>query len=306
MARLGDIARIDGSRRDLRVTLKSGSVFHLDRYAADDLADGLRVWDPRHGVVDIGEWKIRSIELLPGPAPGVGPNPLYGTVRTRHGEFTGFIQWDREACLDTDQLSGRSSDGERGVPFGTIGSIVKSSNNSSRVTLLDGSEVVLSDARAVGEGNRGIYVDDDRYGRVLVSWDAFERVDFSAGGTGPAYGAFPVGRTLMGAVTTRSGRRVAGRLVFDLDESETTETLDAPVHGVDYTIPFSRIANVLLPGLAENSSGQARVTLQSGEELRLDLLGDLGGTNAGMLIFSEGIERPEYVLWKDVQRVDFD
>jgi hypothetical protein len=95
------------------------------------------------------------------------------------------------------------------------------------VTLLDGREIVLSGTAKVG-GNRGVYVDDPRYGRVLVSWDAFERVDFSPGGSGPAYGDFPPGRPLTGSVTTRAGRRLAGRLVYDLDESETTETLDAP------------------------------------------------------------------------------
>ncbi|MGH9630984.1 MAG: hypothetical protein ACRD7E_21970, partial [Bryobacteraceae bacterium] len=40
MARFGDIARIEARFRDLQVTLKSGTVFHLDRFAADDFADG--------------------------------------------------------------------------------------------------------------------------------------------------------------------------------------------------------------------------------------------------------------------------
>ncbi len=47
LARFGDIERIEPNGRDLRVTLKSGTVFHLDRFAADDLADGVRVWDGR-------------------------------------------------------------------------------------------------------------------------------------------------------------------------------------------------------------------------------------------------------------------
>ncbi len=83
-----------------------------------------------------------------------------------------------------------------------------------------------------------VNVDDRRYGRVLISWDAFERVDFSdfsSGGSGPAYGDFPPGSPLTGSVTTHAGHRLAGRLVYDLDESETTETLDAPSQGVDYT-----------------------------------------------------------------------
>ena len=306
MARFGDIARIDARGRDLRVTLKSGTVHHLDRFAADDLADGVRVWDGSHGVVDIGEWRIRTIELLASSPPGAAPYPLYGTVRTRQGDFTGFVQWDREECLGPDELAGRTADGELSLRFDTIRSIARRSQNSSLVTLLDGREIVLSDTREVGHGNRGIYVDDQRYGRVLISWDAFERVDFSPGGTGPAYGAFPPGRPLTGSVITRSGRHLAGRLVYDLDESETTETLDAPSQGVDYTIPFGLIASIVLPGLEERGAQQARVTLRSGEELQLELTGDLGERNAGMLIFFDDRQRPEYVHWTDVQQVAFD
>jgi len=49
---------------------------------------------------------------------------------------------------------------------------------------------VLPDSREVGHDNRGTYVDDRRYGRVLTSWDAFVRVDLSRAGSGPAYGDF--------------------------------------------------------------------------------------------------------------------
>jgi len=140
---------------------------------------------------------------------------------------------------------------------------------------------------------------------VLVSWDAFERVVFTPGGSGPAYGDFPPGRPLTGNVTTRAGRRLTGRLVYDLDESETTETLDAPSQGVNYTIPFGMISSIVLADREEGSARHARVTLHSGEELQLERTGDLGG-NAGMLIFVDGRNRPEYVRWADVGQVDFD
>jgi hypothetical protein len=52
-----------------------------------------------------------------------------------------------------------------------------------------------------------------------------------------------------------AGRRLAGRLVYDLDESEVTETLDAPSQGVNYTIPFGLIASIVLPN-AEERGGQ--------------------------------------------------
>ncbi len=306
MARFGDIARIEPNGRDLRVTLKSGTVFHLDRFAADDFADGVRVWDGRSGVVDLDEWRIRTIELLPTARLGAASDRLHGTVRTRQGNFTGFVQWDREESVGPDELDGHTADGELSLRFDTIRSIARNSRDSSLVTLLDGREIVLSDTREVGHGNRGIYVDDRRYGRVLVSWDAFERVDFSPGGSGPAYDDFPVGRPLAGNVTTRAGRRFAGRLVYDLDESETTETLDAPSLGVNYTIPFGLIASIVLPGREERGAQRARVTLHSGEELQLESTGDLGEGNAGMLIFVDGREPPEYVPWTDIEQVELD
>jgi hypothetical protein len=260
--------------------------------------------------VDLHERRIRSIELLPTAGVDDAPDRLHGRVRTRHGDFTGFVQWNRQECVGTDQLAGRTADGELRLRFDTIRSIARSSRDSSLVTLVDGREIVLSGAHEVGDGNRrGLYVDDRRFGRVIVSWDAFERVDFSdlgSRGSGPAYGDFPPGRPLTGSVATGDGRRLAGRLVYDLDESETTETLDAPAQGVDYIIPFGLIASVVLPGLAERVADRARVTLHSGEELQLELAGDLGEGNAGMLIFVGEDERPTYVAWADVEQVDFD
>src|SRR5687767_1085730 len=45
MVRFGDIARIDAPGRELRVTLKSGTVVELARFAADDFADGMQILD---------------------------------------------------------------------------------------------------------------------------------------------------------------------------------------------------------------------------------------------------------------------
>src|SRR4051794_6128382 len=53
MARFGEIARIEARGREVRVTLKSGTVFDLDRFEASDFDDGVRVWDGRRGVVNL-------------------------------------------------------------------------------------------------------------------------------------------------------------------------------------------------------------------------------------------------------------
>ena len=306
MARFGDIARIEPKGRDLQVTLKSGTMFHLDLYAADDFADGVRVWDGKRGIVDLVEAQIRTIDLLPNDRPGTTSDRLHGTVRTRGGVFSGFIQWNRVNGSGSDKLSGHTADGELSLRFDTVRSIARKSSDSSLVTLVGGKEIVLSDNNDVGPDSLRIYVDDRRYGRVVISWNAFERVDFSAGGSGPAYGDFPTGGPLTGDVTTRDGRRIAGRLVFDLDESETTETLDAPSQGVDYTIFFGLIASIELPAHEKRGADRAKVILHNGEVLQFELAGDLGEGNGGMLIFVEGRKQPEYVRWAEVQQVHFD
>jgi hypothetical protein len=305
-ARFGEIARIEKHGLDVRVILKSGTVFDLDRLGASDFDDGVRVWDAGRGVIDLEPRQIASIELLPTPLLAAPPERLHGTVRTPRGDFTGFIQWDRDDTLGSDELHGQTGRGEVGLRFDTIRSIARRPPDSELVTLRDGREIGLWGSRELSPGNLGIYVDDPRYGRVQVSWGAFERVDFSPAGSGPGYSDFPPGSPLAGSVTTRDGRRLAGRLVYDLDESETTDTLDAPFGGVDYVLPFGLVASIVLPGPAGGEARPAEVTLHAGERLALERAGDLAALNAGLLVFADGEERPTYVPWKDVARIDFE
>jgi len=311
MMRFGDIARIEPSDSDLRVILKSGTTFHLYLPAADDFADGVRVWDTKLGVMDLGEGQIRGIEFLPTGRIALLPDRLHGTVHTRGGDFTGFVQWDWKKGVGSDELEGQTRDGETRFRFDRVRSIVRDSSDGSLVTLLDGKEVALSGSRDVSSENRGIYVDDRRYGRVLIPWDAFERADFTpSSGSGPAYADFPKGNLLTGEVTTRDGRHFAGRLVYDLDESETTETLDAPSRGINYTIFLGMIASIVLPdadAADERGSGRATVTLHSGEALQLELAGDLGTGNGGILIYGAGGSKlPDYLRWTDIKQVRLD
>ena len=308
MVRFGDITRIEADSRDVRVTMKSGAVFDLDRLEASDFDDGVRVWAADGSFVDLDSLRIRAIELLPVPARGAGATPsrLHGTVHTGHGDFRGFIQWDRAECLGSDTLEGHTAERTLSVRFDAIRSLSRHADEGTVVTLLDGREVELSGSPKVGPGNRGIYVDDPRYGRVLVSWGAFERLDLAAAGgsagSGPAYGDFPPGEPLRGRVTTRDGRQLSGRLIYDLDESETTETLDAPAQGVDYTLPFGLVAAIEISELAE----PVRVTLHGGEVLQLEPSGDLGERNAGLLVFAGGDESATYVPWPEVAGIDFE
>jgi hypothetical protein len=186
MARFGDLARIEGHARTVTVTLKSGAVFVLDRLEASDFDDGLRVWDTERGVVDLGPRSLRSVELRPTPGPGTDPQRLHGTVRTAQGDFAGFLEWNGTQCLGSDRLGGEGAEGPVSLRFDAIRSLARRSLDGTQVTLLDGRQVALSGRPEVGRGHRGIHVDDPRHGRVLVSWEAFVRVDLYPGGGGPA------------------------------------------------------------------------------------------------------------------------
>lgn len=301
MVPFGELARVDATASEVRATLKGGTVVVLDRFGAGDFDDGLRVWDERRGVVDLDSLRIRSIEFLPTPALRGAPSRLHGRVRTAEGAFAGYLLWNRKDCVGSDELRGRTADGAARLRFDEIRSIARRSGDTALVTLRDGREVVVSESAFGGEGYRDVEVDDPRYGGVLVSWGAFERVDFDSGDSGPAYGEFAPARPLRGTVTTRAGDRVSGRLVYDLDESATIETLDARRKGVNYSIPFGRIASIEIP----HGSDHAGVTLRDGEELRLEKSGDLGDGNGGVLVFVDGRDRPEYVTWAEVGRIDF-
>lgn len=303
IARFGDIDRIDVTgRNDAVLVLKSGRRIAVDGGSNDLGRDTtITVWDAILGQVDL-EWRrIDRIQFRPTPRDlPVDAHRLHGVVHTDQGDFRGWIQWDQDECLSTDVLDGETRDGDLKIPMGNIRTIEPRGRRSSRVVLRDGRELVLSGTNDVDSDNRGIFVEDERFGRVLVSWDAFERAEFSdPPGSGPAYDTFAAGKPLRGTVTTRGGRRLAGRLVFDLDEEGSIELLNGERRGIEYSIPFAMVASVTPTG-----SDRSRIELTNGEVLELEGGADVGKGNAGILVLAAG-ERPAYVPWDEVERIVF-
>ncbi|HSN89196.1 MAG TPA: hypothetical protein VL025_20695, partial [Thermoanaerobaculia bacterium] len=187
VSRFGDIQKIEARGRSGAVVhLKSGSRHEVEG-GSNDVGGTVTVWDRALGQMDV-EWRnLESVQFLPAPADlPIDAHRMYGTVKTHDGTFRGFIQWDQDECLSTDEIDGDTRDGDIAVPLGNIKAIERRSLNSSNVILHDGRKLVMSGTNDVDNDNRGIYVDDSRFGRVLISWDAFERVDFSPPpGSGP-------------------------------------------------------------------------------------------------------------------------
>jgi hypothetical protein len=304
VARFGDLAkiRVDGGD-EATVWTRGGTEFRIEG-GSNDVEEAISIWDPKVGEIQVPWKRIETIEFLAGP-PAVSPSTvlprrLYGTVETSSGSFTGTLQWDQDECLSSDKLDGESDESDVALEMGNLQEIEKLGRRASRVVLKDGSRMEVSGTNDVDDDNRGVYVDDARYGRVLVHWKAFDRVRFS---DGPAltYADFAAGTPLRGKVTDQDGKTYSGRIVYDLDESESWELLNGHARDVEYSIPFAKIAAII-----PVNDDESRVVLRSGEELRLEEEADVTEENQGILIFADGGSRPAYVSWDDLERIDFD
>lgn len=305
VARFGDLSRIDVGARTITVTSRNGRVTALPRSNASDVDDGLRVWTGDGATVDLDSLTLARIEFLPTPPMAHAPRRLWGTVHAGDATFTGFLSWNRDDALSTDTLDGRTAEGTRRIPYARIRTVTRRGDDRITVTLTDGETVALGGTPDSGADNHGIQIDDPRVGRVHVRWRAFQQVDFTAPPMHRAYGDFPAGQPLAATVSTRDGRTVTGRLVFDLDESETTDILDADAGDLAYMLPFAVIDTIAPRASQSTGAPHAVVTTRGGTTLVLDRRGDLADTNAGLLVYATEAGSPTYVAWADVDRIAF-
>jgi len=305
VARFGDIAEIEPGRGDrAEVRMKSGTVYRLDG-GSNDMGATIHVVDASLGQVDV-EWRrIRSIRFAPAPG-GLRPaeQRLHAKVRTSVGDFEGYLQWDKEEALTGDKLDGETDDGKVSIEMGKIRAISRRGRRAVTLELVDGRRLEVSGSNDVDSSNRGICVEDARFGRVEIPWDVFERAELSvAPDSGRGYEEYPPGRPLSARVTARDGRTASGRIAFDLDETESWELLDGAQDDVAYAIPFDRIATISPLGRQ-----RSEVVLASGVKLRLEGPTDVSEDNAGIAFL--GPERPEgapaYLPWDEVAKIEIE
>lgn len=299
--RFGDMSRIDVHRRgEITVEFRNGEHLELEG-GSNDVQEPVTVVDAKAGVVQVRWKRIRQIEFMPTPAKlehKLG-EPLYGTVRSSEGEFTGLIQWDHHECLSTDELDGDTRDGDMSLEFGNIRSIRKH-RRGSMVTLASGTEIYLTGSNDVDSDNRGIVVKDPSFGRVLIGWRDFEEITFQtpAPTSGPGYEHYASAHAISGTVHAR-GASYDGRIVYDLDEAWDFEMLHGSSGDTEYLIPFREIARI-----APHGSRRAEVQLRSGRTISLEESQDVSRRNDGVLIFTDS-RRPTYVSWRDVDEIVF-
>jgi hypothetical protein len=300
VVRFGDIDKIiviDDS--EANIVMKGGTEFEV--YGYGDIGATLLVQDQSVGKIKLNWDKIKRIEFMNTPANVLRPGDrMFGVVKTWNRDFKGFVMWDAEECISTDILDGESSEGDMEIEFGNIKSIKKHGMDKSIVTLKDGRTFNLEGTNDVDEGNRGIYIEDERYGKAVVPWGEFVEVNYEPNsGTGLSYSDFSYSGKLNGTVSTYKDEQVSGELVFDLDENEKYEILDGKISGISFYIPFNKIATI--QPLGRRSS---KVTLINGEELTLEDEQDVNSSNDGVLVFIDKNKR-KYLDWNEVKTIRF-
>ena len=262
---------------------------------------------------------------------------IYGKVTTDDGDvYEGFIRWDKNEASWVDVLDGTKrldrsehrtdrrrrtrkmrifgfefefdDDGWRrggatrtaGIRFGHLRSLENIGSNRARLTLRSGQEIELGKRSTdIGNGVRGILVEDKGHGVIELEWRDIGRIDFMRvpRGVQPSRS----GERLYGTLTTRSGLTFSGYICWDIDEVLGDDILDGEdERGRDHDIPFAEIASI-----ARNSARSARVMLKSGEELILHGTNDVNSSNNDILVLDPHLGQVR-VPWEQFDEVVFE
>lgn len=184
-----------------------------------------------------------------------------------------------------------------GIRFGHLRSLVVLDDERALLTLKSGEEVELEGgATDLGEGLRGLVVEDAMGEDVELRWRDLDRVEFMAP---PEEAPGPAARRLVGTLRTRDGQAFTGYVAWDMDEILATDVLDGEERGRDREIPFARIAAIERAG-----DGRARVILDDGEELTLAGSNDVDASNRGISVSDPDLGQVT-VEWDGLDEVTF-
>ena len=271
------------SKERVELKLRNGKEIELNGSGYNDIGAKIRVMDRDLGLVAISWSRIEEIEFMttPNQLDEKFGEPLYGTVESDLGSFTGYIQWDHDERVDTDVLDGDTRDGDVSIPFGKIESIEREGFSRSLVTLKSGRKLELRGSNDVNDENKGIIVTVKGLGRVDLEWEDFDKVTFTnpADGSGPGYQSFASVQKITGQVEVDNGDVHQGEIIYDLDEEYTFEVLNGEDDESKYVIPFKNIKSI-----APRGSDRATVTLKSGDSFVLEDAQDVADRNTGIIV----------------------
>ena len=297
----GDIDKLEINRRsEVELTLRNGDRIYVED-GSNDFGNEVIIMDEELGKMSFRWSRIDEIDFMETPRnlnSKLG-EPLYGTVSTYGGEFTGYIQWDHDERISTDILDGESRDGNLDIEFGNIKSIERDRSGSTVITK-SGRELYLRGTNDVNSGNRGIIVNTD-FGRVDIPWREFKKAEFTeTNSAGANYASFSSPKKLSGSVLTTKGETISGTIIYDLDEEYDFEMLQGTDDDIEYFIPMKYISKIV-PKNYDNST----ITLKSGKEFTLGESRDVNENNDGVVVLIGSGNDSKYIFWDDIKEITF-
>lgn len=261
-----------------------------------------------------------------------GSGRIYGRVITTDDEiFEGWIRWDKQEAFWDDYLDGlrkeyiktrldkkivlkvygpfmvyrKKGDFRRNprmsVQFGHVELIQKKSSNSAIITLKDGRKMMVgSYGSDIGNGNRGIEIDDLNFGKISVRWREFKQAEFmkepseyrKKKGDKQTY-------RLYGEVETWAGDLFEGYIMWDKDEALSTDILDGKYRRREMKIPFGNIRS-----LERDSRTSVVVELRNDKRFSMSGGNDVGKGNRGIWV-KDPICGEVEINWEDFSSIKF-
>lgn len=300
----GELVKLElRSKSRVRVTFKDGSQQEF-KGGSNDIGANIQVHDADLGRIKLDWDRIDQVEFMPTP-----PNfesrfgePIYGTVYSDGGEFTGYLQWDHDERTTTDQLDGDTRDGDLSIDFGNIRSITNEGRGSD-VEFKSGKQLFLFGSNDVDDDNRGIIVNIPGQGRVDIPWEEFDKMVIAdeLPNTSLGYTDFNNSARISGTVQTKGGQDFKGKIVFDLDEELQLEILNGSSRDVEYLIPFADIKEI-----RSEDDDSSTIILRNGNKVTLEDSVDVSDRNDGALIFQGNSNNPDYIPWWDIRSIVLD
>lgn len=300
----GEIKSIKMNRwQKAELQLRDGSKVTVSGKGSNDMDTHIIIYDDKKGKIEIEWMEISQVEFLKEPRQfksAIG-EPLYGTVFTSEGNYSGIIEWDKDERLTSDELDGEVKTGRFKSTFAKI-RIIKPHQAGSMVTMEDGKEVYVFGTNDVNFKNRGITVTNDEIGHINVDWSTLERVEFvpKKKTEGKGYSQFQKPKEITGTVRTKQGKSLKGKIVFDLDEQYDFEVLNGGSGKMFFEIPFRNIKRI-----SPQSESNCTVELRSKKQIQLRDSQDVSFKNEGLLVFHQDSTNPIYVSWREVEEVVF-
>ncbi len=282
-------------KNDFRVKVQGGT---------NDVGTDIHIMDYEMGLIKISWDNIKQIDFFDSPAFiknkfGV---PLYGTVRTNSGSWTGLVQWDNDERLDVDILHGNYEGNRIQVPFAKI-KCIRRIDCKSEITKLNDQKAILDGSNDVDCRNQGINVCINDVGRISIPWEEFIQVCFDHTNrySGQPYRSYESPKRLTGRVKTLDSKTWRGQIVFDKDETWDLEHLEGMMENIKYIIPF-RYISVISP----RNRTYTNVTLKNGRQLTLGILQDVSEKNEGIVVINERLDHPVTIEWANVDEIILD